>query len=289
MNKKIFWVIIPLLALLSLGCRFSVNLPFTEVKTGPLQTEQIQVDLPEDPEGVSNVSFLLGAGELLLNPGAGSYLVEGTISYNVTDFRPEVRLNNGRVSIEQGSLDVRGIPSFSNKIFNTWNLNLARVPMNLTIQAGGYQGELELGGLEIRKLEISDGASDVRVSFSDANSGEMEVFRYMTGASNIRMHGLSNANFDEMHFRSGAGNYLLDFSGDLQRDADVQIDSGFSNIKITVPEGVNAHLTIEGALTNLDARDNWVRSGDAYLMRGSGPLLRIKIKMGAGNIELTSR
>jgi hypothetical protein len=288
MNNKFFWMIIPVLALVSIACQFTINMPFTEIKTGALQSEQIQVVLPTGTD-VSRVTLQLGAGELKLKPGTGSYLVDGFISYNVSDFKPEVKITGHRVSIEQGRLDVRGIPSFSSKIMNTWDLNLAPVPIELTIQAGGYKGEIELGGLEIQRLDISDGASEVELNFSATNPVEMETFRYNTGASNIKMKGLSNANFKEMHFRSGAGNYTLDFSGELQQDTGVQIDSGFSNIKIIVPAGVNAHVTIEGALTNIDAMGGWVRDGSAYVTRGSGPVLQIQIKMGAGNIELSNR
>jgi hypothetical protein len=289
MKNKLLLLIVSILALVSLACRVSINLPFTEVKTGPQQQEQIQVELPANPSMVSDVTLRLGAGELKLRPGDQSYLVEGTVDYNVSDFKPEVKLNNGHVFIEQGSLDLRGIPSFSGKIFNTWDLNLGHVPMNLTIQAGGYQGEIELGGLPIYRLEISDGASEVELDFSVPNPVEMETFRYNTGASNLKIRGLSNANFSDMTFRGGAGNFVLDFSGELHRDAGVQIDSGFSNIRIIIPEGVNAQVTLEGALTNLDARGNWVRQGNTYVAAGSGPLVNIRISMGAGNIELSNR
>ena len=54
------------------------------------------------------------------------------------------------------------------------------------------------------------------------------------------MTGLANANFSTMIFSSGAGDYTLDFSGDLQRDATVTITTGLSNLKLVVPKGVAA-------------------------------------------------
>jgi hypothetical protein len=288
MKNKLLLVIISILALVSLACRVSINLPYTDVKTGPTQREEILVELPEG-ERVSDLTLMFGAGELKLQPGDQDYLVEGMVSYNVADFKPVVKLKDERVSIEQGSMEVRGIPAFSSKIYNTWDFKIGRAPMDLTIQAGGYQGNLELGGIEIQRLEISDGASDVELRFSEANPADMETFRYTTGASNLKIYGLSNANFSNMIFRSGAGNYTLDFSGDLKKDAQVQIESGLSNIMLIVPAGVNASLSYEGALTNLEVRGNWRKSGDAYVTGGSGPQLKINIKMGAGNIEIANR
>jgi hypothetical protein len=53
----------------------------------------------------------------------------------------------------------------------------------------------------------------------------------------VELKGLANANFEQMSFTSGAGDYTLSFNGDLQRDASVTIDSGFGTVNIIVPEG----------------------------------------------------
>jgi hypothetical protein len=289
MKMKPLLAAISVLALVSMACQFTINLPSTEVKTGPTQREELRVELPNAAQDVSSLTLRLGAGELKLEPGDQDALLEGNVTYNVLDFKPTVELDGSSVVVEQGSLQLRGIPTFSGKVHNTWDLRLAKAPLNLVIQAGGYQGRLELGGIDLRRLDISDGASDVDLRFSEANPGEMEVFHYTTGASNLSIYGLSNANFSEMYFRSGAGSYTLDFSGELQKDASVQIESGLSSIRIIVPAGINASFTREGALTSLDVRGNWRRSGEGYTTGGSGPTLSIHLKMGAGSIELANR
>ena len=45
----------------------------------------------------------------------------------------------------------------------------------------------------------------------------MSILRYETGASTVKLNGLANANFGTLIFSGGAGDYTLDFSGDLQR------------------------------------------------------------------------
>lgn len=72
----------------------------------------------------------------------------------------------------------------------------------------------------------------------------MTIFRYETGASSVSLSGLANANFSTLVFDCGAGGYTLDFSGDLQRDAIVTIDSGFSDLKLVIPKEINAKVTI---------------------------------------------
>ncbi len=158
--------------------------------------------------------------------------------------------------------------------------------MNLVISAGAYQGDLELGGLSLKSLEVNDGAANVEMDFSEPNPVEMENLRYTTGASTVSLSKLANANFTSMIFRSGAGEYHLDFSGTLKRDAVVTIESGMSQVTITVPKGIPAKLIFNGGLTNVEISGGWVKSGDNYSTSGSGPSLTINVDMGAGNLIL---
>jgi hypothetical protein len=160
------------------------------------------------------------------------------------------------------------------------------MPMRLTINAGAYQGRMELGGLALKSLEVSDGAADVRLEFSDPNTVEMETLRYTTGASNVELSGLANANFTSMIFRSGAGDYTLDFSGELQRDAVATVESGISQLTIIIPEGTAARVIFKGGFANVSASSDWSRSGDAYVLEADGPVLTINVDMGAGNLDL---
>jgi hypothetical protein len=89
-----------------------------------------------------------------------------------------------------------------------------------------------------------------------------------------------------MVFRSGAGDYTLDFSGELQRDAVVTIESGISRVVVIVPEGMNAEVNFTGGLSSVDVDGDWQRSGDEYTLAGEGPRLTINIDMGAGSLEL---
>ena len=160
-------------------------------------------------------------------------------------------------------------------------------PMDLVIKSGAYDGTFEFGGLALTSLDINDGAANVDLAFSEPNQAEMSTFRYSTGASDVKMTGLANANFTLFDFSSGAGDYTLDFSGDLQRDASIKIESGFSNIIIVIPDGVKAIVTVEGGLSNINAGSGWSRSGDTYEQEGEGPTLTFVVEMGAGNLTLT--
>lgn len=285
MYTKSILAVIMVLALVTVACSISIDLPRTNIQTGPLVSEDISVPVP-DTSGTVELELNFGAGELILSPGAQDALVTGETSYNVPDFKPNITTSGNRVQIETGDVGITGLPNFGDDRKNEWDLKLSDTPMNLRIQAGAYQGRWNLGGLALEGLEISDGAADVELDFSEANQVEMRELRYETGASNVELRSLANANFDRMVFRSGAGNYTLDFSGELQRDARVQVESGISQVTLIVPEGVQVRVTFNGGLTNIDALGGWQVDGNSYLLEGSGPALEIEVDMGAGNLQL---
>jgi hypothetical protein len=117
----------------------------------------------------------------------------------------------------------------------------------------------------------------------------MSSFIYSTGASSAKLNGLANANFEQMTFNSGAGDYTLRFDGKLQRDAKVTIEAGAGNVNIIIPEGVPAQLTFDGALTTVNADNGWSKNGNLYALSGSGPMITITVKMAAGTLNLKTR
>lgn len=288
MKNKSLLAVILVMALVTLACGINIELPGSDVKTGPTETKDIHVEKFEDPDTVADVELSFGAGEIILNPGAQNALIEGTATYNVGDFEPEVNVFGNNIQISQGELEIRGIPDFDKRIVNEWDLQLGDAPMELKITAGAYQGNYDLGGLALHALEINDGAAQANLSFSEENLITMDSFRYTTGASDVRLTGLANANFEKMIFRGGAGSFRLDFSGNLQQDASVEIESGISSLTIIIPEGTNTEIRFEGGLTDINPQGEWRVSGNTYSLSGSGPKLDITVKMGAGSLELRS-
>ena len=282
MNNKIISAIL-VLALASMACGFSFNLPKAP-EPGPEVTDTITVAAPTSGETHLNIKF--GAGELHLAPGAKVNLVDGSATYNIPDLKPEVKTDGSDITIQQGNYKFNGVPTVNN-IKNIWDLKLGDMPMELTVEAGAYDGKLELGGLSLTNLTVKDGAANVKLSFSSLNLTEMSVLRYETGASNVTITGLANANFGTFIFSGGAGSYDLGFDGNWQRDATVTIDSGLSDLTLRVPSGVHAVVTVEGGLSSVNTASSWTQNGNSYTQAGNGPTLTIIIKLGAGNLTLT--
>jgi hypothetical protein len=279
MNVKIISAIL-VLALASLACGFTVDLP-ERVEPGPEVKESITVPATGSDETRLTISF--GAGTLVLSPGAEG-LVDGTTVYNIPELKPEIISNNGSVEIKQG--DFKNLVNFKD-IKNDWDLKLGSMPLDLNINAGAYTGVYELGGLSLTSLTVRDGASNVKLAFSEPNLSKMSVLRYETGASNVTLSGLANANFSTLIFSGGAGDYKLDFSGELVEDCTANIEAGAGSVQLIIPKAVNTKVTVESALASVNLSSGWSQDGKDYIQTGEGPILRIIVKMAAGNLTIT--
>jgi hypothetical protein len=143
MLRKISPVLLIPVLILS-ACTFQVTLPGIQ-KVGPVVTDEINVPLPGQDSQVMDVTMDFSAGDLNLNPGSTA-LISGTAKYNVSDFKPEITVTESTAHIKQGNWKMSGIPDFTN-IKNEWDLALGNFPIDLTINAGAYHAEYELGWL----------------------------------------------------------------------------------------------------------------------------------------------
>ena len=171
---------VAILGLAVLACSANISLPAVAT-AGPEVTEDVNIPAPADGPAALTISF--GAGELKLSPGA-AHLVDGTATYNYASLKPQVVTDASTVEIRQG--DQPTLPGSLN-IKNEWDLKLGAQPMALTVNAGAYTGDFELGGLSLTSLTVKDGAATVNVSFSEPNASSMTLFRYETGASKVKL------------------------------------------------------------------------------------------------------
>ena len=291
--RKIVCCLVGMSVLLAtMACSFNIlplrtSVRVEKLETGPTISEDVQIAVP-DVEGEPELEIVMGAGELTIRPGAGDALLQGTITYNVAEFEPHIITEGDYIVLRQGEDDDGQItfPDISGDVENNWDLRLGQAAMELVVTVGASRSEIELGGLALSDLRVTQGASDFELSFKEPNSIEMSTLRFTGGASDAVLEGLANANARDIVITGGAGSYTLDFSGDLQRNLYVEIDAGLGEVIIIVPEGTPAEAVFEGTLADVDAHDAWHRSGDTYTLEGAGAMIILEISMGLGQLEL---
>lgn len=278
--KTIKIIVLLAAALTLISCTFVVDLPV--VRTGELQVMDIS-EAPEPGAEVSNIRIEMGGGRLNLSSGS-EQLVEGTISYNFSPLLPVVTRDGSSVTLSQKTSTSLKLPQGNLK--NDWDLKFGPMPIDFTLATGAYEGELQLGGLAITNLSIFDGASSSRVYFDEPNKTAMSKFTYTTGASNVELHGLGNANVSQIEFSSGVGDYTLDFNGENSTDCNVIIKSGVSSIKVIIPANARAEVIVDGGLSNVDLTGTWTIENNRYLAGTEGALITINIDMAVGDLQL---
>lgn len=281
--KAIHVFFIVTIAFILLGCSMTVNVP--TVETTATQVLDISQSVPANVD-IAVVQIDMGAGQLSISSGA-SKLVEGKISYNVVAWEPKVTATSNGVLISQEHATNVGIPN--DEIKNNWDIKLGNTPIDLSISAGAYDGEIDLTGLSITNLEINDGASKAVVRFDSLNPIEMQRLVYKTGASQVDLFGLGNTNTSSVTFESGAGDYTLDFSGDLQKDMDVHISSGMSNTEIIVPNDAKVIVEVTGGLSNVDLTGTWTVENSTYKSGSGARTIHIYVEMAMGNLVLITK
>ncbi len=277
--------------LATIACSFNflplqTSIRIEKLETGPTISEEVEIPVPDSDE--TRLEIVMGAGKLFISPGARDALLQGVVHYNVAEFEPHIITEDGYVQLRQGENESGEytFPDISGDVENTWDLQLGNTAMELILTVGASRSEIELGGLAINELRVTQGASDFELSFSEPDQIEMSALRFTGGASEAELTGLANANAEVIFFTGGAGRYTLDFSGELQDDVYVKIEAGLGEVIIIVPQETAAEAEFDGALADVDAYDDWRRSGDTYTLEGTGARITFDISMGLGSLEL---
>jgi len=133
------------------------------VTTGETRKESKTVELGAAQS--VQVSLDMKAGELKVTGGA-SQLLDANFTYNVPEWKPEVKYE---VSGGVGNLDVEqpGSGSSTGDTQNNWDLHLNdKAPMEMTVNMGAGRATLTLSGLALSKLELNMGAGEATVDLT---------------------------------------------------------------------------------------------------------------------------
>jgi hypothetical protein len=131
---------------------------FNAVTTGETKTDTVSFDL-DDSKSV-RVNLRMGGGELKVTSGTAK-LMEGNFSYNVPEWKPvvEYKAGSGNLSLSQPGYS----STFGNSV-NTRAVNLNRsVPLEIVANIGAGDATLELGALNLSRVDLNIGAGAMRV------------------------------------------------------------------------------------------------------------------------------
>jgi hypothetical protein len=217
----------------------------TTTRVGETQTDTQTVELGSASQ--VDVHIMLGAGELSV-AGDAENLMDGNFRYNIADLQPRV---NYSVSGSQGELvvdheDTEPSIPVGGSLVNEWNLRLSNeVPIELTIETGAGESELDMRGLDLTGLRIDTGAGVTNVDLSGAldhdldvtiNGGVGEITVTLPQEMGVRVSadtgigGLTNSGL----MREG-DDYVNDAYGSAPYTLNLDIQAGVGSINLLAP------------------------------------------------------
>jgi hypothetical protein len=209
------------------------------------------------------VRIRYGAGRLSIRPSETGALYRMELRYDEDTFEPVAEYEENR--LELGVKSVRNhIDWPKNRDSGEMNLTLARnVPMDLDLEFGAVRADVDLGGLQMTRLDLSTGASESRVDISEPNRFRMSSAGFEVGAADFHVRNLGNLNAEIITVDAGVGNVVLDFRGQWQGDADVSVDLGLGALELRFPEGLGVKVIKNTFLTSLDS-EGLIKRGDSF-------------------------
>ena len=234
--KKAFWLIF------AITIAGGMSSPSVQSKTHDTSTEIKKIESSGEKE--VSVKIDLGVAVIDLEKNESGNILDAEIEYDpdrikvITDYR---KFNDrGKLFLESQTKD-KGIDLDLED--NYWKLEFGdQVPLSFDIDGGACKADFDFTGLKIGQLEMDLGASSVEAEFRKPNSHRIREINLDVGASKLTMRGLGNANFEEMVFDGGAGDFTLDFTGDFDHSAEVYIDIGLGSLNLVLPKDAGIRI-----------------------------------------------
>jgi hypothetical protein len=212
---------------------------FDAPPSGPVQHETRSVD--RDNSELVKVDLNIGAGDLKVS-GGSSKLMDGEFTYNVAAWKPEIRYNNtgvrGYLTINQpstGSLHTGNLKY-------EWDVRLNdSIPLDMKIKFGAGQGDLNLGSLTLRSLEVDMGVGELKVDLRGEPKRDYDVhIRGGVGECNVYLPQNVGIYADAS---GGIGGVKAD---GLRKEGNHYVNDAYDKSKVKV------HLDIRGGVGSIN-------------------------------------
>lgn len=143
-------------------------------EVGEVQT--VAEEVPLEGAEQAAVALEMGAGNLSVTDGADG-LMAAEFTFNVEEWEPTldwvVAGDSIELSVAQPALETLGTPDGAE---NEWYVQLnGTVPLALEIRLGAGQSDLDLAGLNLRKLALETGASGTELDLADDWTADLDA------------------------------------------------------------------------------------------------------------------
>lgn len=193
---------------------------------------------PVEKQGAQNVSAKIdmGAGQLNVE-GGSARLLDSEFKYDEQSGKPRVDYvvsgTSGRLDISQH--ETGGIHFGRNE--NSWTLHFGDVPLDLNVDMGAGQGELNLRGIPLTRLRIEMGAGQINLDLTGERKQNFDVdVQGGVGQAKIRL-----PRDVGVEIRADGGIGSIDTSG-LHKEGGRWVNDAWGKSPVTI------HMNVEGGV-----------------------------------------
>lgn len=282
---------LPLAAILLAGMAGAGRVEAQELRTVSYSRQVTDEDHIE-------VEILYGIGELTVRRGDAGVLYRARMRYHERFATPIAEYDDGllKFGMEIAEADDLEPPWEVSSETRATDLELpsmdlelpADVAMDLNLVFLGGKVDLDLTGMPIRNLELTNGGSESEIRITELNPEPMRSAEINVGVADFTMVGLGNLNAREVEVTAGLGDLTLGIDGAWPEGSLLSIGMGVGALRIHIPESLGVRVEHESSfLTSLHA-DGFVKAEDTYTSENwdeAGRKLEIDLSATLGVVE----
>jgi len=220
------------------------------------------------------------AGRLRLAPATNDVLYRMRLTYDAERFEP---LNSFDARAARAEIGVRGrknvdwerrqpTPGQSLDVYVG-----SGVPVSLDLVVGAGKADVNLGGLELTRVTVAAGATETGIRWAEPNNAECSELVLKVGAAKFVAEGLGNAGCRRIDVLGGAGEIVLDFSGEWERDVTVDLRVALASLDLRFPRDVGIAIESRRLLAALEQPGFASRDGVLYSQNWESAEKRVRI------------
>lgn len=230
-----------------------------------------------------------GAGTLEIGPAeGGSLLYRMELRYDQDRVTPVAEFDTASRTLRLGARNHSNSGGFRGEGSNAEITLSDRVPLDLGLHFGAGEAEMDLGGLQIRRLNVETGASETTVRIDRPNRIAAESVELKAGAAELKVIGLGNLRAERFSFQGGVGATTLDFSGAWTRNATARVQLGMGSVVLRVPRSLGVRIDRSSFLSSFEA-DGFSRRDGSFFSgnwEDADHRLTLEVETALGSVEV---
>ena len=256
--------------------------------------ETLNKEIPLGKEKSVEIFMEMGLADLKITAGEPQSILLASVNYNPEKIKPVIDYTPGKTGRLEIECRKKSRVKFDDLDHdeNEWRLAFTnRIPLEIDLELGMGEGDLDLTGLLITGMTIDAGLSELMIEFDEPNKEVIERLRVDSGLGEFIAKGLLNANIEEFKFSGGLGSSELYFTGKAQRPTEAKIEVGLGSLEIILAKNLPVKIYYEKSFLSSIDLDYFKRiDDDVYVSRNwdedAPDRLILEIEIGLGSVSV---